>query len=121
MKFTYNDVVYEMVDPDQWTTLEAIQLQKHTGLHPVELWNDLIRAGPAGVHAAVWLTLRRASQDVAWDDLQLPHFRTVNTLDRGPVEEPPDPSPASTPQRSASPARPRPSARSKKNSGSTSP
>jgi len=108
-----------MVDPSEWTTLEAIQLQKHTGLHPVELWRDLIHAGPTGVHAAVWLTLRRASQEVAWDELQLPHFDTVHALDKEPVEEPPDPSSASTPQRSASPARPRSSARSKKSSEPT--
>jgi hypothetical protein len=97
VRFTHDGEKHDLIEPDQWTTLEAIQLQKHTGLHPVDLWEDLARMGPTGLHAAIWITLRRGGSEVAWEDLNIPHFGTVNSLSHEAVEQPPDPSSASTP------------------------
>lgn len=115
MKFTYRDADYELIDPNYWTTLEAMKLQQYTGLQPFEIVVDLRRGGSFGLHASVWLSLRRAGVDVAWDDLEMPHFDTITSLRGEPVEEPPDPSSASTRRRSASPGRRQSSAPSKKN------
>ncbi len=121
MRFTYEDTEYEVVEPTRWTTLEAAQLQRHTDMHPVDLWQDFLQGGGFGVHATVWITLRRAGLDVEWHSLELPLFSTFRTIKASEVPaEPPDPSSASTPPQSAKTGRRRSPAASRKKSGSTS-
>lgn len=100
-KFAYDGTEYELVDPDTWTTLDAIKLEMHTARKPVELMQDLMDGGALGVHSAVWVSLRRAGVDVAWDGLDLPWVATLESFKGDPVSEPPDPSMASTEERKA--------------------
>lgn len=79
MKFTYQDKQYELVGPKDWTTLEAMQLQKITGRAINEVMKDL--SSPTGVHGTAWISLRRAGVDVEWDSLELPYIDTVRSLE----------------------------------------
>lgn len=96
MKFTYKDTEYALVDPDDWTTLDAIQVQEASGHSPAEIVMDIRKFGPLGLHAMGWISVRRAGVDVAWDKFDLPYFDTLQTANGVPVQEAPDPSPAST-------------------------
>lgn len=95
-RFTYEGEEYDLVDPDTWTTLEAIRLETLSGRRVVELVQDLKDYGPMGLHGAVWISLRRAGLEVPWDELKLPWFETLLSVTGDPVTEPPDPSTAST-------------------------
>lgn len=99
MKFTHDDIEYTLIEPEQWTTLEAIQLERESGCKPAELVVSFQGGEPLGVHALVWMTLRRADVDVAWNELNLPWFDTVQSFSGPPVVAPEDPSTASTPER----------------------
>jgi len=101
LKFTHDGTEYAMVEPEDWTTLEAIQLERESGCKPAELVVSFQDAQPLGVHALAWITLRRAGVDVAWNELKLPWFGTVLSLNGPQVVEPEDPSTASTPVRKA--------------------
>lgn len=96
MKFTYKDQKYDLVDPISWTTLEAIKLEQYTGMRMRDLMREFAGLNPMGVHATVWVSLRRAGKDVAWDELDLPHVETLDSFEGEPVEGTLDPSTAST-------------------------
>lgn len=95
-RFKYQGEEYDLVDPDAWTTLEAVKLEFHSGRKPVQLMQDLLDGAPLGIHGAVWVSLRRAGIDLAWNELELPWLETLNSFRGDPVTEPPDPSTAST-------------------------
>lgn len=115
MRFTYEGTEYDLVDPDTWTTLEASRLQQVSGSRPHELVQDFHQLGALGVHALVWVSLKRAGVDKAWDELGLPYFATVSSMNGDAVQEPPDPSTASTPRPTKGRARGATRAASKKN------
>lgn len=94
--FKYQDEEYELVDPDAWTTLDAIELQGYTGRTFSEILEDLRNLGPTGMHCAVLISLRRADLDVTWKSLSFPYLATVMSVRGKEVVEPPDPSMAST-------------------------
>jgi hypothetical protein len=103
--FTYQGSEYVLANADTWSTLDAIKVESLSGRRPRELVRDLMEGGPFGLHAAVWISLRRAGVDVAWNELDLPWVDTVNSIagDRT-VVDPVDPSTASTRQSRAEPA-----------------
>lgn len=98
MKFTYDGTEYDMIDPDRWSTLDALKVQEATGRKVAEVILDLKELGPLGVHAFAWVSLRRAGVDMAWGDLDLPWIGTLHSMNGDAVQEAPDPSTASTRQ-----------------------
>lgn len=96
MKFTYQDTKYDLVEPVTWTTIEAIRLERATGLKTGEVMAEFAAMNPIGVHSVLWISLLRSGVDVAWDSLELPYIDTINSFHGEPVEAAPDPSTAST-------------------------
>lgn len=96
MKFTYQDAEYDLVEPTTWTTIEAIRLERATGMKTGEIMGEFAAMNPLGVHSVLWISLLRSGEDIAWDSLELPYIDTINSFHGEPVEEPPDPSTAST-------------------------
>lgn len=94
--FRYQDAEYELIDPDAWTTLDAIELQGCTGRTFAEILDDLRTMGAMGIHCAVLISLRRAGLDVTWNELQVPYLATFLSVRGEKVVAPPDPSTAST-------------------------
>lgn len=101
MKFTYQEKEYSVADPTTWTTLEWIKVEQYSGLRPKELMREFAGFEPVGIHATVWVSLQRAGEDIAWNDLDLPWMETFQSFRGESVSEPPDPSPASTARRKA--------------------
>lgn len=96
MKFTYQDTEYELVPPATWTTIEAIRLERATGLKTGEIMAEFAAMNPLGVHSVLWISLLRSGVEVAWESLELPYIDTIGSFRGEPVEAPPDPSTAST-------------------------
>lgn len=96
MKFTYQDTEYDLVEPATWTTIEAIRLERATGLKTGQIMAEFAAMEPIGIHSVIWVSLLRAGVDSAWESLELPYIDTLGSLHGEPVEEPPDPSTAST-------------------------
>jgi hypothetical protein len=115
LKFTYGDVEYDLVSPGDWTTLEAARIQKASGLKPFELVDDLRESGAIGLHAVVLVTLLRAGLKVTWETVDTSFIKTWESMWGDPIEEPEDPSTASTRKRSASRAKRTVPARSTEN------
>lgn len=99
VQFTFEGKEYDLVDPDEWTTLECLRLAELSGSTPAQLVQDFQNFGALGLHALAWLSLQRAGVDKAWNELDLPYFDTLKGMSGSPVEVSPDPSTASTPQR----------------------
>lgn len=114
MKFTYGGTEYDMADPMTWTTLEAIRLERATGLKTGQVMAEFSAMNPIGVHSVLWVSLLRTGVDIAWDRLELPYIDTVNSIHGEPVEDPPDPSTASTGAPKTAPRTPSARARSRK-------
>jgi hypothetical protein len=114
VKFTYQDTEYDLVEPVTWTTIEAIRLERATGLRTGEIMAEFSAMEPVGIHSVLWVSLLRSGVDLAWDALELPYIDTMNSFHGAPVEEPPDPSTASTAAPKAAPRSPSARARSQK-------
>ena len=115
MKFQYEGTEYDLVNPDEWTTVDAMRLEKFTGKKPAQLVADLREFDAMGMHAAMWISVKRAGVDVAWDEFEVPYFGSIVSMAGGVVQAAPDPSPASTPpSKAARPAGRTPRARSPK-------
>lgn len=101
MKFEHDGVEYDLIDPDHWTTLDAVKVQEASGLKIGEVVLDFRELAPLGLHAFVWVSLRHAGFDVAWNDLEVPYMATLRSITGNPAEAAPDPSTASTRKPSA--------------------
>lgn len=86
MKLIVNGKAY-YYDESRLLNTEAIALQKATGMSVKGLGDALKEADPVALTAVVWLAMRRAGENVRFDDLEF----DLGSIE---IEEEPAPEPA---------------------------